>query len=129
MEEMLAGGSCHALGEALDFKNDPMQTVFKQGCISFTLDELVSARAIPVPKHIKIDIDGFEPKVIAGARTTLGNSVVRSVLIELNVNRSDHRAIVPELQGFGFRYDPDQVRRAMRTDGPFKENAEHVFRR
>jgi hypothetical protein len=37
--------------------------------------------------------------------------------------------MVEQLTVLGFNVDPDQVRRAMREDGPFKGVAEHVFRR
>ena len=66
MADMRVGGSNHSVGEALDFEHKPMQTNFVQGCYAAKLDELVAADAIPVPNHIKIDVDGFEPKVIAG---------------------------------------------------------------
>ena len=35
------------------------------------LDDLVLKGLIPAPDHIKIDVDGIEPKVVAGARETL----------------------------------------------------------
>lgn len=37
----------------------------QQGCIGRTVDWLVSD-GIPVPHHIKIDVDGLEQRVIAG---------------------------------------------------------------
>lgn len=129
MEDMRVGGSCHAVGEALGFRHQPLNTQFVQGCIAGTLDELVAEGAVPVPNHIKVDVDGFEPKVIAGARATLANPAVRSVLIELNQNLDDHRALVREMNDMGFRHDPAQVQRAERKQGTFMGVAEHVFRR
>jgi FkbM family methyltransferase len=129
MGDVTAGGSCHALGEAIDYKYEPLPVVFAQGCMSARLDDLVSSGQVPGPTHIKIDVDGIEPKVVAGARETLKNRAVRSALIELNLNLSDHRDVVHELEGLGFRHDPAQVERSMRRDGPFKGVAEHVFAR
>ncbi|MBS1217233.1 MAG: methyltransferase FkbM family [Proteobacteria bacterium] len=129
MADMRVGGSCHAVGEALDFEHKPLQAQFVQGCVAGTLDELVAGGAVPVPNHIKIDVDGFEPKVIAGARATLADPRVRSLLIETNPNLEDHRAMVRELNALGLLHDPAQVRRAERKDGTFKGVAEHVFRR
>jgi FkbM family methyltransferase len=123
------GQSCHSVGEALDYKHDPMAAAFRQGCIVSRLDDLVSTGAIPMPNHIKIDVDGFEPKVIAGARSTLKNAAVRSVLVELNLNLADHAAIVEDMKDLGFWCSRDQVKRAMRQDGAFKGLAEHVFKR
>lgn len=129
MADMRVGGSCHAVDEALDFEMKPLKTRFVQGCVAATLDELVAQGALPVPKHIKIDVDGFEHKVIAGARRTLASPEVRSLLIETNPNLADHRAMVAELNALGLKHDPAQVERAARKSGPFKGVAEHVFRR
>ncbi len=129
MADMRVGGSCHSVDEALDFEHKPLRALFVQGCVAATLDELVADGAVPVPNHIKIDVDGFEPKVIAGARTTLQNPAVRSVLIETNQNLDDHMAMVRELNAMGLMHDRAQVQRAERKEGAFKGVAEHVFRR
>ena len=129
MADMRVGGSCHSVGEALDFEHKPLKALFVQGCVAATLDELVADGAVPVPNHIKIDVDGFEPKVIAGGRVTLANPAVRSVLIETNQNLEDHREMVRELNAMGLMHDPAQVQRAERKEGTFKGVAEHVFRR
>ncbi|MEN9784516.1 MAG: hypothetical protein RJA24_1859 [Pseudomonadota bacterium] len=129
MADMRVGGSCHSVGEALDFEHKPLQTLFVQGCSASALDDLVDSGAIPVPNHIKIDVDGFEPKVIAGARRTLARPEMRSLLIETNQNLKDHMDMVGELNAMGFMHDPAQVQRAERKQGTFKGVAEHVFRR
>jgi FkbM family methyltransferase len=129
MADLRVGGSCHSLGEALDFKHEPLAAKFVQGGIADTLDQLVASGTVPVPTHIKIDVDGFEPKVVAGARTTLANPAVRSVLIETNQNLEDHRAMVREMNAMGLKHDPAQVQRAERKAGAFTGVAEYVFRR
>ncbi len=129
MADMRVGGSCHAVGEALDFKHEPLNALYRQGCFATRLDELVESGAMPIPAHIKIDVDGFEPRVIAGARSTLADRKVRSLLIEANQNLEDHRAMVDELGALGFRFDPAQVARAERKEGSFKGVAEYVFTR
>jgi FkbM family methyltransferase len=127
--DLRAGGSCHSVGEALDYKHEPLKTAFSQGCIADTVDSLVANARIPVPNHIKIDVDGFEPKVIAGALSTLAKKTVRSLLIETNQNLEDHREMVKLLNRMGFSHDAAQVTRAERKDGAFKGVAEYVFRR
>lgn len=84
---------------------------------------------MPLPAHIKIDVDGFEPKVIAGARRVLADRKLRSLLIEINQNLADHMQLVVELESFGFRFDPAQVAAAERRSGTFKGVAEYVFKR
>lgn len=129
LSRAMIGGSCHSLGERVDFKHEPMRPAFSQGCIAARLDDLVASGAIERPTHIKIDVDGFEPKVVHGAMEVVRDSRLRSMLVEVNQNLTDHRELVAELESLGFRYDPAQVARAERKQGVFKGCAEYVFRR
>ena len=127
MANLQAGGSCHSLGESLDYKHEPLKAVFVQGSVGFTLDGMVSSGALPIPNYIKIDVDGFEPKVISGSMQTLTNKTVRSLLIEINLNLPDHQEIVSTLNDMGFKHDPIQVKAATRKEGAFMGVAEHIF--
>lgn len=129
LSEAVIGGSCHSLGERVDFKHEPMRPAFSQGCVAARLDDLVAAGAVAQPNHLKVDVDGFEPKVLRGAASVLRDARLRSLLVEVNQNLADHRAMVADLESLGFRYDPLQVARAERKDGRFKGCAEYVFRR
>lgn len=129
LSEFVAGGSCHNYGEAVDFKYQPLKSSFSQGCFSTTIDDLVSREILPVPHYIKLDVDGIEPKVIAGARQTLADKRIKSVLIEINSNLDDHWEIVDLMLALGFNYSQEQVNKAMRTEGAFKGVGNYVFRR
>ena len=129
MTGMMAGGSTHSVGEALDYKHDAMTVGFQQGCVAFRLDDLLAGGRIPAPNHIKIDVDGIEPKIVEGARETLKERAVKSLLIEVNPHLVDHRAMVTTLNEMGYRHDPAQVEQAARKEGPFKGVAEYIFRR
>jgi FkbM family methyltransferase len=129
LSQFMAGGSCHSLDEKLDPFHRPSRPVYTQGCVSVSLDELVRAGKLPPPHYIKIDVDGFEPKVIRGAAETIRAGTVRSLLIEVNQTLPDHMDMVRELNALGFRHDPEQVGRAERKSGPFKGCAEYVFKR
>jgi FkbM family methyltransferase len=129
LSNFMAGGSCHSLGERVDYKHEPMQPAHSQGCVSARLDDLVRDGVVPTPNYIKIDVDGFEPKVIAGATQVLHSPQLKSLSIEINQNLADHRQLVAEINGMGFRHDPAQVARAVRREGAFKGCAEYVFHR
>ena len=129
LSQVLIGGSCHSLGEKVDYKHEPMVPAFSQGCVAARLDDLVAAGTVPQPQHVKIDVDCFEPKVIRGAARTIRDPRLRSLLIEVNQNLADQREMVAELGTLGFRYEPAQVARAERKEGLFKGCAEYVFRR
>jgi len=124
-----AGNSHHFFDESKNFKLEEENFPFVQGAVSTTIDTLVDAEIIPIPDHIKIDVDGIEDKVVQGAWNTLSNPAVQSVLIELNTNLEQHRLIPPKLEELGFAYDLEQVRESMRTDPRHAGISEHVFRR
>ncbi|MBT5415203.1 MAG: FkbM family methyltransferase [Rhodospirillaceae bacterium] len=124
-----AGRSCHSFGEALDFNLEPQRFPFHQGSFSATLDSLVAQDALPAPNHIKIDVDGIEHKVIAGAAACLADPACRSVLVEINRKVALHRAIVETLERLGFSYDAAEAESALRKDGLFEGVGNHVFRR
>lgn len=129
LSDFTIGGSCHSFDESVDFKLEQRKSPFIQGCFSARIDQLVADGVMPVPSHIKLDVDGFEHKVIAGAAETLRNPAVQSLIIEINPHLAEHRGILDHLSGLGFSYDPAQVARAARTEGTFTGVGEYVFRR
>lgn len=123
------GSSCHSIGEEVGFNLQPRPSPFIQGSFSVTIDEAVFSGSIPIPNHIKIDVDGFEHKVLKGATITLAHQDVRSVLVELNPHLQEHREIAEAMQGLGFSCDPEQVAASARKEGPFQGVGEWIFRR
>jgi len=124
-----AGGSCHTVGEELDYELKPKEFPLRQGLYSTTIDELVSTKTISVPTHIKIDVDGLEHKVLQGASNTLKSNRVKSLSVELNSNLIEHRRALERLESYGFRVDQNQIRVAQRKSGAFIGVGEVVFRR
>lgn len=129
LSALWVGGSSHFFGEDRDHNLRERKSVFAQGCVSASLDELVAGGVIPDPTHIKIDVDGLEHKVLAGCRSTLRAPTVKSILVEINTNLAEHRQIVGELTGLGFSYSADQVEAARRKEGAFKGVGNYVFKR
>lgn len=129
LSEFVTGGSCHSFGESVDFRGDPMAARFVQGCYATTIDAMVASGAMPVPNHIKIDVDGIEPKVVAGARATLADARLRSVLIEINTHMESHWELVDLMLDAGFDYDRASADAARRNEGAFEGVGNYVFRR
>lgn len=127
LSRFAAGEADHSFGTQVDACLQPVKKSFSQGCFSTTLDKLVEIGAIPVPTHIKLDVDGFEHKVIAGAAKTLVNDAVKSILVEINPYITEHREVVGWLVSKGFSYSEDQVRESTRKDGVPLAN--YIFRR
>jgi FkbM family methyltransferase len=129
LSEFVAGSSVHTYGAELNFKLQPRASKVIQGCFATTLDQLVATGAVPLPHHIKIDVDGLEHKVLAGCRNVLAEPAVKSVLVEINTNLEEHRALVTLLENAGFAHSPDQVNRYIRKEGGFKGVGNYVFYR
>lgn len=129
LSQFQTGGSCHSFGDNRDFQLKQADFPYVQGSIATTIDRLVADQVIAVPHHIKIDVDGFEHKVIAGAAETLQNPTLKSLIIEINPALPEHQSLIDRLTSAGFSYDPAQVSRATRAEGTFQGVAEYVFRR
>ncbi len=123
------GGSCHSFAEPVNAHLKPHTFPFAQGCYAATIDKLVGNGTLEVPGYIKIDVDGFEHKVIRGAAKTLQNPAVRSLLIEINSHLPEHLWIIDFLASLGFKHDPAQFQGAQRKQGFFEGVGEYVFSR
>jgi FkbM family methyltransferase len=77
------GTSMSNFGEALDFRGKAFEPAFRQGMIGYDLDSFVADFGVEVPDHIKIDVDGIELAIVAGAQKTLADPKLQSVSIEL----------------------------------------------
>jgi len=97
------GTAVHAFGEAVDPSGNKFTPVMRQLLFSFTIDELVYKYNLPVPNHLKIDVDGIEEKILLGAEEVLSSKYLKTVLIE--VNESDNeKTIVDLIESKGLKY-------------------------
>ena len=81
---MESGAALHALGEAVDWRRERFQPKFEQSVMAFTLDEFVDRFGVPLPNHVKLDVDGNESKIIAGGKRTCSSPSLKSLMIEMN---------------------------------------------
>jgi len=77
------GGATHTLGEAKDDHNNSFIPVYRQATLGYAMDEFVKEFRLPIPQHIKLDVDGNEWLILQGARGILENPRMKSLLIEL----------------------------------------------
>lgn len=76
--------------------------VARTACVRRSLDSLRAEPMLCPPTHLKIDVDGHEPEVLAGASETLSSGTLRHLLIEL---QAEHRpAAFRLLANAGFRH-------------------------
>lgn len=77
------GAALHALGEPVTQGAVPFEPQNRQGTMAVSLDDLTGQFGLPFPNHVKIDVDGIEDRIVAGASQTLEDERLTTVLIEV----------------------------------------------
>ena len=85
LRELEPGAARHALGDA---QPEDGPAVYRQPIMTFRLDDLIEQFRLPPPNHIKLDVDGGELAVLAGASRTLASPSLRSMLVEVSTDLS-----------------------------------------
>jgi len=96
------------------------------GMIGFTIDDFIRQFAPPFPTHIKLDVDGLEWPILQGAAATLGDSRLRSLMVELSLTQNDERERATALlNGRGLKF----VSRGESQGQAGEHAANHLFER
>lgn len=127
LSSLIAGGSCHSFASNENFKRMEKEWSYEQGSVSFTLDALVHECGMPQPTHIKVDVDGFEDKVLRGAPRVLSRT--QSILVEMDSANADHMRWKETLEDIGFETNEEEYLAARRKEGAFVGIGNIIFRR
>lgn len=74
------------------------------GMIGFSMDDFINQFHPLFPNHLKLDVDGLEWAILQGARNTLRDPRLRSLMVELTLSDKNERDMaVMLLEGSGFR--------------------------
>lgn len=72
--------------------------------LGLSVDELIDAKAMAAPHHVKIDVDGIELAILRGMRTLLTSAdKPRTLQVELNVG--EHDTIEGFMSEMGYKLD------------------------
>ena len=93
-------------GDKVTRKNERL----RQGCMASTLDLLVERGVVPMPDHVKIDVDGIEHRVFGGARKTFADPRLKTVLIEVNFSEPQNDIIIESMIEMGWKVSLSQLR-------------------
>ena len=105
LSSMEKGASLHTVHSNVDFAEQVFAVGFRQGVLAATLDSLVEEWQLPLPTHIKMDVDGHESAIVHGAEKVLGDRNLQSVLVELNLETGKDRAVIDALANNGLRLE------------------------
>jgi FkbM family methyltransferase len=94
------GAARHTLGGGPSAEGP---SLYEQPVLTFRLDDLVERLGLPLPNHIKLDVDGGELAVLEGAGRTLASPLLRSMLVEVNTSLSDAVTDVLSRHGLALR--------------------------
>jgi FkbM family methyltransferase len=93
------GAALHSFG-AVQAGERPVEAAYRQQVLAFSLDDLVRDFGLPLPTHVKLDVDGAELEVLRGARDTVAGPGVHSLLVELDAGLEE--PITDLLRDLGF---------------------------
>jgi len=132
MSNTIPGGALSCFGQSQEdytICGKNYDVSFNQGMIGFTIDDFIERFSPPFPNYLKIDVDGIEDKIIAGATKTIMNDQLKSVLIELDTEEKDYcNRVISVLENAGLKLVSD--RHTQTYDyGDFSLMYNHIFMR
>ena len=88
--------------------------------LSFSADEFRRAYHLPMPTHMKVDVDGIEAEILSGAREIISSPSFRSLIIEIPRHATTTLERIIQMAGTaGLRFT-----NAASYDGHYVENAQ-----
>ncbi len=126
-----AGASLHSVGVAEDYLGRPFTAVETQLVPTFRLDALADMLGLPAPTRMKVDVDGFELHVLAGADALLARGSLHSMMIEIVNHDGQHTrlaAVRALLARHGYASAKTHLHRP-ETDGTPSPVADYLFSR
>jgi len=111
LTSMSAGSACHVFGK----ENNPSSGALKQAAIGYTMDDFIERYDPPFPNYLKVDVDGHERKVLAGAKKTLSDQRLKSIRIEIfSGDTKNYLEVKSLLENSGFKC----IKEIEGVDGP-----------
>lgn len=127
MRNTQLGGALSSYNSTTDENGRAFTPVFRQGMLGDSVDGFIARYGVPTPDHIKIDVDGIESAIVAGAVKTL--PAVQSVSIELDASRPEYsEPIISSLAEHGLKL-VSKRHSPMFDSGPYSNIFNYLFRR
>ena len=128
MSDTVFGGALNSFNKEVDWRGNPYQAAFRQAMIGYSIDEFIEKFDPLFPNYLKIDVDGIESEIIAGAIETLSDPRLESLLIEHDETRQDHLDAIEHIQNCGLRL-VEITHSEMVANSDFAHIFNHIFLR
>ena len=96
------GASLHALGRQITQGEVAFAPQNKQGIVSSSLDDLTTTFGLPMPNHIKVDVDGIEDLIVEGATGLFERPELQTFLIEVYMHGDIAQRVRNGVEAGGF---------------------------
>jgi FkbM family methyltransferase len=84
------GGSMNTFGENFNHEGKKFKPKMQYDLYGMNIKYLLDNQILDIPDYIKIDVDGIEHLILAGAGKYLKNKKLKSLSIEINENFTNH---------------------------------------
>jgi len=116
IQDFTPGSAVHTESrKSITLTDEGYKVVWAEGIIAVTLDYMCEQLGV-IPNALKIDTDGNEDKVLAGASEMLSNDKVRSLIIEMPYGLDKERYCCNLLVSKGFRKEDYLSREKTRNE-------------
>ncbi len=124
------GGALCSFGTLTGHDGNQINPVFSYQTLSFSIDDVVNMLHIPAPNYIKIDVDGIEYLILAGAKSTLLDSRVKSILVEVNDEfQLQARSVSKILKDSGFELSEKRQSEMIHSDENLRNTYNQIWTR
>jgi FkbM family methyltransferase len=91
------GSVYNAFEQDVDSAGRTMNVEYRQAAVGVSADDLVDLFRVPLPTHIKLDVDSTEAAILRGASNLLASPRTKSVLVEHTLHPSAQNVAIDEI--------------------------------
>lgn len=102
LSKLEIGAARHSFGGMSPEEGSAPQVTFKQGAISYSIDDFIQTFNPAFPNYIKIDVDGLETKILNGAKKTLKDPRMKSIIMEIDESISEGPLLADQVISLGY---------------------------
>ncbi len=106
VKDLHAGNVFNTVGQAAN-QFGAFDAGAQQAVLTFTVDDFIEFAKCEVPKHIKLDVDGIELKILKGAQKTLAK--IQTLLIEIEGDNAENQQMKVLIEEAGLADITDEL--------------------